>query len=447
MAVCIISIYKIARRLGGYLSLSALVMCGVSALIINFLAIRVNPFLTKTYYYILGTMILFAATGTTCYNRYLYRHNKPLGEGAPHAGTASAEESDELLASAAGTAPAGELMPDSDSIEPEATEPLPEPETAPKAADEDAVVPEPDTSIEPEAASTMPAPAKEDALDDAVLDQQAAVPETNTDAAASENENDLEAKDLPNIEAEPDASLGEPAIETQELPNVEAKADDSEAKPAAETQASPDAEPANGDSEAEHDDKTQELPDVEAKAGDFEAEHDKETPALPDSEAESTAAKTEHAAGTQPLPESKSDFAGSMEEDAVEPEPESESKPTDEPKPDTLALPDGLDSMDALLDFAFAQTGAEAYDMALLAYSTALKQYHNDAYAPFIVIDMVNLYKSQGRYREAIACVHDAMDIPAIQESPAYQQNFQNYLAQLESIYHNADTPHHSSKD
>ena len=431
MAVCIISIYKIARRLGGYLSLSALVMCGVSALIINFLAIRVNPFLTKTYYYILGTMILFAATGTTCYNRYLlYRHNKPLGEGASHAGTASAEESDELLASATGTAPAGELMPDSVSIEPEAAEPLlePEPETTPTAAaDEDDVVSEPDTSIEPKAAS-MPAPAKEDALDDAVQgiasDQQAAVPEISTDAAASENENDLESKDLPNIEAEPNGSLDEPAIETQDLLDIEPAAGDSEAKPAA---------------------KTQDLSNVESKAVDSEAEHDKETPALPDTE--STVAEAGHASGTEPLPKSKadSDSAVSMEENAVEPEPES--KPTDKPKPDTLALPDGLDSMDALLDFAFAQTGAEAYDMALLAYSTALKQYHNDAYAPFIVIDMVNLYKSQGRYREAIACVHDAMDIPAIQESPAYQQNFQNYLAQLESIYHNADTPHHSSKD
>ena len=240
MSVCIISIYKIARKLGADISLSALVLCGVSALIINFMAIRVNPFLTKTYYYILGTMIIFAATGTTCYNKYLlYRRSRLAVHGAP-----------------------GE--------DKEITQATSEPETIVET-----VVPE-----EPETTAK---------------------------------------------------------VEVAEEPETTA-----EAQPAEEV----------------------------------------------------------------PLP----------------------------------TLPEGLDSMDALLDFAFAQTGAGAYELALLAYSTALEQYRNDDYAPFIIIDMVNLYKSQGRYQEAIDCVHNAMDIPAIQESPAYQQNFQNYLAQLKSISHSADS-------
>ena len=240
MSVCIIAIYKIARKLGAALSLSALVLCGVSALIINFMAIRVNPFLTKTYYYILGTMIIFAATGTTCYNKYLlYRRSKLAVHGA-----------------------------------------------------------------------------------------------------LSEDEEITQA-DLP--------------------------------------------------------EKTDELPETQATS-------EPETIV----EAEVT----------------------------EEPETISEVQPAEEAPVPTL--PEGLDSMDALLDFAFAQTGAGAYELALLAYSTALEQYRNDDYAPFIIIDMVNLYKSQGRYQEAIDCVHNAMDIPAIQENPAYQQNFQNYLAQLKSISHSA---------
>lgn len=233
MSVCIISIYKIARKLGADISLSALVLCGVSALIINFMAIRVNPFLTKTYYYILSTMIIFAATSTTCYNKYLlYRRSRLAVHGAP----------------------------------------------------------------------------------------------------------------------------GEDKVEEPEVI--------AEAQPAEEPEAIVEAQPAE------------------------------------------------------------------------EPETISEPQPAEEaPLP---TLPEGLDSMDALLDFAFAQTGAGAYELALLAYSTALEQYRNDDYAPFIIIDMVNLYKSQGKYQEAIDCVHNAMDIPAIQESPAYQQNFQNYLAQLKSISHSA---------
>ena len=236
MSVCIISIYKIARKLGADISLSALVLCGVSALIINFMAIRVNPFLTKTYYYMLGAMIIFAATGTTCYNKYLlYRRSRLAIHGAP-------------------------------SEDNEITQVTGEPETIVEVAEEPEIMTEAEVTEEPETTAEV---------------QQA----------------------------------------------------------------------------------------VEA-----------------------------------PLP----------------------------------TLPEGLDSMDALLDFGFAQTGAGAYELALLAYSTALEQYRNDDYAPFIIIDMVNLYKSQGRYQEAIDCVHNAMDIPAIQESPAYQQNFQNYLAQLKSISHSA---------
>ena len=250
MSVCIISIYKIARKLGAELSLSALVLCGVSALIINFMAIRVNPFLTKTYYYILGTMIIFAATGTTCYNKYLlYRRSRLAVHGAP--------SEDEKFTQ---------------------------------------VTSEPETIVETEVTEE---------------------PETMVEAEVTEE---------PETTAE---------IEVTEEPETISEAQQAE---------------------------------------------------------------------EAPLP----------------------------------TLPEGLDSMDALLDFAFAQTGAGAYELALLAYSTALEQYRNDDYAPFIIIDMVNLYKSQGRYQEAIDCVHNAMDIPAIQESPAYQQNFQNYLAQLKSISHSA---------
>ena len=276
MSVCIISIYKIARKLGAELSLSALVLCGVSALIINFMAIRVNPFLTKTYYYILGTMIIFAATGTTCYNKYLlYRRSRLAVHGAP-------------------------------SEDKEITQATSEPETIVEAE-----VPE-----EPETTAEVEVPEE---------------PETTAEVEVPE---------------EPETTV---EVEVAEEPETTAEA-----------------------------------------------------------------------------------------EVAEEPETTAEAQPAEEaPVP---ALPEGLDSMDALLDFAFAQTGAGAYELALLAYSTALEQYRNDDYAPFIIIDMVNLYKSQGRYQEAIDCVHNAMDIPAIQESPAYQQNFQNYLAQLKSISHSADS-------
>ena len=287
MSVCIIAIYKIARKLGADISLSALVLCGVSALIINFMAIRVNPFLTKTYYYILGAMIIFAATGTTCYNKYLlYRRSRLAVHGAP--------SEDEKI-----------------------TQVTSEPET----------IVETEVTEEPE-----------------IMVEVAEEPETMVETEVTEE---------PETTAE---------VEVAEEPEIMVEAE------------------------------VAEEPETTAEA---EVTEEPETTAEAQQAVEA------------PLP----------------------------------ALPEGLDSMDALLDFAFAQTGAGAYELALLAYSTALEQYRNDDYAPFIIIDMVNLYKSQGRYQEAIDCVHNAMDIPAIQESPAYQQNFQNYLAQLKSISHSAVSP------
>lgn len=286
MSVCIISIYKIARKLGADISLSALVLCGVSALIINFMAIRVNPFLTKTYYYILGTMIIFAATGTTCYNKYLlYRRSRLAVHGAP--------SEDEKITQ---------------------------------------VTSEPETIVETEVTEE---------------------PETTAE---------VEVPEEPEIMAE---------VEVAEEPETTAEVEVAEE---------------------------------------------------PETTAEAEVAEE---------PETTAEIEVTEEPETISEAPQAEEAPVP-------TLPEGLDSMDALLDFAFAQTGAGAYELALLAYSTALEQYRNDDYAPFIIIDMVNLYKSQGRYQEAIDCVHNAMDLPAIQESPAYQQNFQNYLAQLESISHSA---------
>lgn len=401
MAVCIISIYKIARKLGGYISLSALVLCGISALIINFLAIQVNPFLTKTYYYILGTMILFAATGTTCYNKYLlYRHDRPAGQAALHDTSAAVSENlDEMLAPPKEAEPSKEPASNESVLDPDAKTEQNEPDTKLEAVDES----DTSVSIEPETASIS----------------------------------------MPNAEVadEPAKEQDMPA-EQQPVPETAAKIADTDSKPASEAAIPQDIEANASHLEAEH---VTESPDNEAEPDDSQLEASSEMQTSLDSESKASDSNSDDVAESQALPDSDANSTEPEEETTSVTKPET--KPSAQPKAEMLKLPDGLDSMDSLLDFAFAQAGAEAYDMALLAYSTALEQYRNDPYAPFIVIDMVNLYKSQERYQEAIDCVTNAMDIPAIQESPAYQQNFQDYLAQLKSICHNADTPQHSSKD
>ena len=80
MSLLIVSIHRLARHFGCELPLSSLVLCGLCAMVINFVIISVTPFLTKSYYYTAGAMITFAAFGTTCYNKYwLHRKLRPAG--------------------------------------------------------------------------------------------------------------------------------------------------------------------------------------------------------------------------------------------------------------------------------------------------------------------------------------------------------------------------------
>lgn len=78
MAASILFIHKLTKHFGSELPLVSLSLCGISALIINFLVISVSPFLTKTYYYIAGSMIFAAAIGTTFFNSYLLKRKPRL---------------------------------------------------------------------------------------------------------------------------------------------------------------------------------------------------------------------------------------------------------------------------------------------------------------------------------------------------------------------------------
>ncbi len=272
MAVCIITIHKVAKYIGRELPLSSLVLCGISAITINFLIISVMPFLTKTYYYILGTMIVFAATSTTCYNKYLlYRKSRPNIANIPQV-----DPDDSVLAAA---------MMHTES-------PVPQNETKPKV-------------MEP---SWETVPILSDILDISV--------ESTADTAKDMTEAD----DIYTATA-----VDEPVAETTVELNISSPA---------------------------------------------------------------------------PL--------------------------------------ESMKTLDDILDFAFEQTHSQP-QAAIQAYKYALERYRSDEYAPFIVIDMVNLYQAQEQYLEAMDCIYQAMELPAIQENPATRQNFRSYLSQIQALYHSKE--------
>lgn len=105
---------------------------------------------------------------------------------------------------------------------------------------------------------------------------------------------------------------------------------------------------------------------------------------------------------------------------------------------------DALETMDDILDYAHNQRSNDNCANAIYAYKYALERYWDDSYAPFIVIDLCNIYKGNGFYSGAIEAYTEALDYPALQADPAMQLTFRqsiNYLKITEHLLDKAQTP------
>ena len=118
-------------------------------------------------------------------------------------------------------------------------------------------------------------------------------------------------------------------------------------------------------------------------------------------------------------------------------EPEEPAKPV--AAPDTP--PAGIDlsqfhSLDDILDYAYEQKSQKHPENAILAYKEALEKYQDDAYAPFIVIDLGNIYKEKAAYDEAIRTYEDALSLPIIANDAATLEKFHENLSYLRTVQH-----------
>ena len=105
---------------------------------------------------------------------------------------------------------------------------------------------------------------------------------------------------------------------------------------------------------------------------------------------------------------------------------------------------DALETMDDILDYAYKQRSNDNCANAIYAYKYALERYWDDSYAPFVVIDLCNIYKANGFYSGAIEAYTEALDCPALQDDPAMQLAFRqsiNYLKITEHLLDKAQTP------
>jgi len=93
-----------------------------------------------------------------------------------------------------------------------------------------------------------------------------------------------------------------------------------------------------------------------------------------------------------------------------------------------------LEKLDDLLDYALDQRDNNEQDSALYAFKKALKLHQKNDYAPFIVIEIGNIYKSTGLYDDAIVIYNKALKLPALLHNDELKQEFINNIAYLRIV-------------
>lgn len=144
--------------------------------------------------------------------------------------------------------------------------------------------------------------------------------------------------------------------------------------------------------------------------------------------------KPEPTEKVEPKPEPKPEPA-----EKVEPKPIPKPEPTEkvEPKPAAKFEPSALEkieTLDEILDYAYSEKQQGHLWQAISAYKKALEKYSGDEYAPFVAIDLGNIYKEQAFYTKAIKTYEDAMDLPAVRRNASTRAEFQKNLVYLKTV-------------
>ncbi|MBR3623185.1 MAG: hypothetical protein IKN43_07570 [Selenomonadaceae bacterium] len=93
-----------------------------------------------------------------------------------------------------------------------------------------------------------------------------------------------------------------------------------------------------------------------------------------------------------------------------------------------------LDTLDAILDFAYDSRLSGSYHDAVAAYEEAIMRYENDSYLPFIFIDLGNAHKEMGEYDAAIDVYEKAVNMEVIKKDIPTVRSFEDNTIYLKEL-------------
>ena len=372
----IATVYMAGKWTGMRVPLASLLMCALWAAGINYAMIALVPFLNISYFYTLGCLLLLAAVTTTAFNSLLLHFQRKAALSGAEAPADTAETAAAPAEAPVMASTAENTVAEADSI----------------------------SIKEPVIKEAAPAPPAEN-----LANTGKAVPEPGIEAKAeAKSETKVEIIRLPS-----DRKIAAPVI--AEVTKPEAKAEP--AVPKAEAKPEVKTEPAVPKAEAK--------PEVKAE------------PAVPKAEAKPEV-KTEPAA---PKAEAKPEIKTEPAVPKAEAKPKIKAKPAVKTKPAVKPqqpdLMPHLKTLDDLLDFAFLANSRQDSKQAITAYKAALLRYADDSYAPFVVIELANIYKSQGAYKDALQAYESAFKLKAVASNSSFKDQFADsilYVSILQEV-------------
>ena len=381
---------KLAAYFGVRLDRRALIFCAGAALAVNFASLSISSYLTSNHYLLITGLVLAAGAAATWFSHRLSATTAEQAEAVPEAAAPLALETQEL--------PFSTAMVNAEADLARAEEAEYTPETKPE--------------------ELSPAEAVSRQL------------EAELAARRAEREQQLEADPFAGVinKSEDGTFTAIELPESDYIPEPPGADTAPEAEPVFAAEAGPafDEAPAEGTAVEEPEETTIGKPEEQA------AEEPEEQPV---EEVEALLSKEVGTdTGTGPAEAEEADTGA--EEAAADNEPKSAEPAADLPEEDPVDYDtiDKIKRLDDFLDYAAKQKASWNFRNAAYAYERALSLYHEDSYAPFIIIDMANINKSLGRYHKAIAIYELAFTLRPVRDSNSMREDFVKTLSYLEAV-------------
>ena len=92
------------------------------------------------------------------------------------------------------------------------------------------------------------------------------------------------------------------------------------------------------------------------------------------------------------------------------------------------------ETLDDILELAYSEKSQGHTWQAIAAYQKALEKYRGDDYAPFVAIDLGNVYKEMAMYAKAIKTFEDALELPAVKRNAKTTADFKKNIVYLRTV-------------